>query len=133
VAEPPDHPSLHLVLEVYGIDHLGDVDRDPDPVDPDALVRRKRLAVDPVEAECVRLIYKLYLYGDGTSGALGVKEVVKWLNRNGYRTRRGETFGVAAVRVGSSARRRSCSHGAWAAPGSCSCHRRDTQRLYLAR
>jgi DNA invertase Pin-like site-specific DNA recombinase len=58
---------------------------------------KKRLAADPVEAECVRLIYKLYLYGDGTSGALGVKVVVKWLNRNGYRTRRGETFGVAAV------------------------------------
>src|SRR5262249_26342104 len=33
----------------------------------------------------------------GNSGALGVKEVVKWLNRNGYRTRRGETFGVASV------------------------------------
>jgi site-specific DNA recombinase len=58
---------------------------------------KKRLDVDPVEAECVRLIYKLYLFGDGTSGALGVKELVKWLNRNGYRTRRGETFGVAAV------------------------------------
>jgi DNA invertase Pin-like site-specific DNA recombinase len=58
---------------------------------------KKRLAVDPVEAECVRLIYKLYLYGDGSSGALGVKGVVKWLNRNGYSTRRGETFGVAAV------------------------------------
>jgi site-specific DNA recombinase len=58
---------------------------------------KKRLDVDPVEAECVRLIYRLYLYGDGASGALGVKEVVKWLNRNGYRTRRSETFGVAAV------------------------------------
>jgi site-specific DNA recombinase len=50
---------------------------------------KKKLDVDPVEAECIRLIYKLYLYGDGTSGALGIKEVVKWLNRNGYRTRRG--------------------------------------------
>jgi site-specific DNA recombinase len=30
-------------------------------------------------------------------GALGVKEVVKWLNRSGYRTRRGDTFGVAGV------------------------------------
>src|SRR5882757_2049158 len=58
---------------------------------------KKKLQVDPVEAEWVLLIYKLYLYGDGTSGALGVKEVVKWLNRNGYRTRRGETFGVSAV------------------------------------
>ena len=58
---------------------------------------KKKLDIDPVTAECVRLIYKLYLYGDGSSGALGVKEVVKWLNRNGYRTRRGETFGVATV------------------------------------
>jgi site-specific DNA recombinase len=58
---------------------------------------KKKLDIDVVQAECVRLIYKLYLYGDGASGALGVKEVTKWLNRNGYRTRRGETFGVAAV------------------------------------
>lgn len=58
---------------------------------------KKKLDVDAVEAEYVRLIYKLYLYGDGSSGALGVKEVVKWLNRNGYRTRRGQTFGVAGV------------------------------------
>ena len=58
---------------------------------------KKKLDIDPVEAETVRLIFKLYLHGDGTSGALGVKEVVKWLNRNGYRTRRGETFGVGSV------------------------------------
>ena len=58
---------------------------------------KKKLDIEPVEAETVRLIYNLYLHGDGTSGALGVKEVVKWLNRNGYRTRRGECFGVAPV------------------------------------
>jgi site-specific DNA recombinase len=58
---------------------------------------KKKLDVDPVEAEYIRLIYKLYLYGDGKSGALGVKEVVKWLNRSGYRTRRGQSFGVSAV------------------------------------
>ena len=58
---------------------------------------KKKLDIDPVEAETVRLIYKLYLHGDGNSGALGVKEVVKWLNRNGHRTRRGESFGVASV------------------------------------
>jgi site-specific DNA recombinase len=58
---------------------------------------KKKLDINPVEAEWVRLIYKLYLYGDGSSGALGVKEVTKWLNRKGYRTRRGETFGVASV------------------------------------
>jgi site-specific DNA recombinase len=55
---------------------------------------KKTLAVDPVEAEIIRLIYRLYLFGDGTSGGMGVKGVVKWLNRNGHRTRRGQTFGV---------------------------------------
>jgi DNA invertase Pin-like site-specific DNA recombinase len=39
---------------------------------------KRSLAIDAVEAETIRLIYKLYLQGDGTSGALGVKEVVKW-------------------------------------------------------
>ena len=58
---------------------------------------KKKLDIEPVEAETVRLIYNLYLLGGGTSGALGVKEVVKWLNRNGHRTRRGECFGVATV------------------------------------
>ena len=58
---------------------------------------KKKLEIDPVEAETARLIFKLYLHGDGSSGALGVKEVVKWLNRSGYRTRRGDTFGVAGV------------------------------------
>lgn len=58
---------------------------------------KKKLAVDPVEAETVRLVFKLYLHGDGKSGALGVKEIVKWLNARGYRTRRGMTFGVGST------------------------------------
>ena len=58
---------------------------------------KKKLAVDPVEAETVCLIFKLYLHGDGKSGALGVKEIVKWLNARGYRTRRGKTFGVGSI------------------------------------
>ncbi len=58
---------------------------------------KKKLEVDPVEAEMVRLIFNLYLNGDGKSGALGVKEIVKWLNVRGYRTRRGMTFGVGSV------------------------------------
>jgi hypothetical protein len=37
------------------------------------------------------------IHGDGTSGALGVKEVVKWLNSRGYRTREGKTFGVGTI------------------------------------
>ena len=58
---------------------------------------KKKLEVDPVEAETVRLIFKLYLCGDGSSGALGVKEIVKWLNARGYRTRRSKSFGVGRV------------------------------------
>ena len=58
---------------------------------------KKRLAVDEVEAETVRLMFSLYLEGDGTSGPLGVKETTKWLNSHGYRTRRGATFGVGPV------------------------------------
>jgi DNA invertase Pin-like site-specific DNA recombinase len=58
---------------------------------------KKKLDIDPVEAETVRLIFELYLHGDGKSGALGVKEIVKWLNARGYRTRRGKTFGVGSL------------------------------------
>ena len=58
---------------------------------------KKKLDVDPVEAETVRLIFNLYLLGDGKSGALGVKEITKWLNDRGYRTRRGVTFGVGSI------------------------------------
>jgi site-specific DNA recombinase len=58
---------------------------------------KKKLEVDPVEAETVRLIFNLYLLGDGSSGALGVKEIVKWLNARGYRTRRCNSFGVGQL------------------------------------
>jgi len=58
---------------------------------------KKKLDVDVVEAETLRLIYKLYVDGDGTTGPLGVKETTKWLNSHGYRTRRGSTFGVGPV------------------------------------
>ncbi|HTV31288.1 MAG TPA: recombinase family protein [Xanthobacteraceae bacterium] len=58
---------------------------------------KKKLDIDPVEAETARLIFRLYLHGDGKSGALGVKEIVKWLNARGYRTRTGQTFGVGGL------------------------------------
>ena len=58
---------------------------------------KKKLAVDPVDAELVRLIFKLYAQGDGVSGPLGVKDTTKWLNARGHRTRKGATFGVGPV------------------------------------
>jgi site-specific DNA recombinase len=58
---------------------------------------KKKLDIDPVEAETIRLMFRLYLDGDGNTGPLGVKETTKWLNSHGYRTRRGSTFGVGPV------------------------------------
>ena len=58
---------------------------------------KKKLDIDAVEAETVRLMFRLYLEGDGNTGPLGVKETTKWLNSHGYRTRRGATFGVGPV------------------------------------
>lgn len=58
---------------------------------------KKKLVIIPVEAETVRLIYRLYLEGDGVKGPMGVKEVTKALNARGLRTRLGARFGVASV------------------------------------
>lgn len=41
---------------------------------------KKILAIDPVEAEVVRLMYRLIVEGDGQSGPMGVKSVCTWLN-----------------------------------------------------
>ncbi len=60
---------------------------------------KKRLDIDPVEAETVRLIFKLYVSGDGKSGPLGIKDTCKWLNSHGYRTRLGAAFGVGPTHV----------------------------------
>src|SRR5690606_14160820 len=55
---------------------------------------KKKLAIDPVESEVVRLIVKLIREGDGTSGPMGVKAAATWLNDNGDRTRRGARWGM---------------------------------------
>ncbi|MCO6388265.1 recombinase family protein [Aliihoeflea sp. 40Bstr573] len=58
---------------------------------------KKKLAIDPVESEAVRLIFKLIREGDGTSGPMGVKAVATWLNDHGYRTRRGARWGIGPL------------------------------------
>ena len=60
---------------------------------------KKKLAIDPVEAETVRLIFRLYLEGDPATAkrAMGIKEVVKWLNSHGHHTKKGGAFGVGPV------------------------------------
>jgi DNA invertase Pin-like site-specific DNA recombinase len=58
---------------------------------------KKKLVIDPVEAETIKLIFRLYLHGDGKSGPLGMKEIVKHLNAKGYRTKRNARFGVGTL------------------------------------
>ena len=60
---------------------------------------KKKLEIDPVHAETVRLIYKLALVGDGKSGPLGVKAITTWLNEHNIRTRDGGRWGVASVHL----------------------------------
>jgi DNA invertase Pin-like site-specific DNA recombinase len=58
---------------------------------------KKRLAVDPVEAEQVRLIFKLFLEGQQGSGPMGIKAIATWLNERGYTTRIGGRWGTSRV------------------------------------
>jgi site-specific DNA recombinase len=58
---------------------------------------KKKLAVDPVEAETIRLIFRLYAEGVDGAAPLGVKDTAKWLNAHGYRTRKGAAFGVGPI------------------------------------
>lgn len=59
--------------------------------------QKKRLEIDPVEAETVRLIFKLANEGDGTSGPIGVKKIATYLNDKGLRSRKGNPFGTGTV------------------------------------
>ena len=58
---------------------------------------KKKMAVDPVEAETVRLIFRLYTDGDGREGPIGIKKIAVWLNERGHRTRSGARFGVSGI------------------------------------
>ena len=58
---------------------------------------KKKLAIDPVEAEMVRLIFRLIREGDGTSGPMGVKAAASWLNERGHRTRKGARWGIGPL------------------------------------
>ncbi|WP_187969837.1 recombinase family protein [Aquibium microcysteis] len=60
---------------------------------------KKKLAIDPVEEKIVKKIFDLYLNGDGSSGPLGCKALVVWLNQHGYRTRRGKLWHVGPLYV----------------------------------
>ncbi|WP_342708836.1 recombinase family protein [Bradyrhizobium sp. B124] len=58
---------------------------------------KKTLEIDLIQAETVRLIYRLAREGSGSSGPMGVKSIAKHLNESGIRTRDGGRWGVDAV------------------------------------
>ena len=58
---------------------------------------KKKLEIDPLHAETVRLIYRLALHGDGAKGQMGVKNIVSYLNRNRTFTRDGGRWAIGQV------------------------------------
>ena len=58
---------------------------------------KKKLEIDPLHAETVRLIYRLALHGDGAKGQMGVKNIVSYLNRNRIFTRDGGRWSIGQV------------------------------------
>ncbi|HEX5281968.1 MAG TPA: recombinase family protein [Micropepsaceae bacterium] len=58
---------------------------------------KKKLEIDPLHAGTVRLIYRLALEGDGTSGSTGVKNITTYLNQRRIFTRDGGRWGIGQV------------------------------------
>jgi site-specific DNA recombinase len=58
---------------------------------------KKKLEIDPLHADTVRLIYRLALEGDGSSGPMGVKNIASHLNARRIFTRDGGRWGIGQV------------------------------------
>jgi DNA invertase Pin-like site-specific DNA recombinase len=58
---------------------------------------KRRLEIDPEQAEAVRLIFRLALRGDGSLGPMGVKAIAAYLNDRGVATRDGGRWGNGNV------------------------------------
>lgn len=58
---------------------------------------KKTLAIDPMHADTVRLIYRLALSGDGTTGPMGIKLIVRYLNDRRIFTRDGGRWGIGQI------------------------------------
>ena len=58
---------------------------------------KKKLEIDPLHADTVRLAFRLALEGDGTSGPMGVKAITKHLNERRIHTRDGGRWGIGTV------------------------------------
>src|SRR6516165_10439586 len=58
---------------------------------------KKKLEINPLHAETVRLIYRLALHGDGASGPMGVKAIVSYLNARRIFTRDRGRWGIGQL------------------------------------
>lgn len=58
---------------------------------------KKKLDLEPQEAEIVKMIFQLYLYGDGKTGPLGIKNLVSYLNGRGVKNRNGKPFRIQHI------------------------------------
>ncbi len=59
--------------------------------------QRSILQINQQESVLVEKVYSLAVYGDGTSGPLGVKGIVRLINAQGYRTRNGSTWAAQGL------------------------------------
>ena len=60
---------------------------------------KKKLEIDPGQAEIVKLIFQLYVYGDGKSGPLGIKNTVSYLSAQGLTMGNGMSFRLQTVQL----------------------------------
>jgi hypothetical protein len=60
---------------------------------------KKTLEIDPFQAETLRLIFRLALEGDGTSGAMVVRSITKHRTTAGIRTRDGGRWDLGQYRI----------------------------------
>ena len=58
---------------------------------------KKKLEIDPLHADTVRLAFRLALEGDGASGSMGVKQITSHLNAHHIFTRDGGRWGIGTV------------------------------------
>ena len=58
---------------------------------------KKKLEIEPLHADTVRLIHRLALEGDGTHGPTGVKAITTYLNARRIFTRDGGRWGIGQL------------------------------------
>jgi site-specific DNA recombinase len=58
---------------------------------------KKKLVIDPTEAEIVKEIFRLHKEGDGVQGPMGIRSIIDHLNSKGITYRKGRLFSSSVV------------------------------------